>query len=107
MTQKEPSLDTFIESLVEEKGITGVDQDVMNQIKADLRQRVEDMINAEIVARMPEYALDDFEKMLDSGSEADTQAFAQKHIPDLEEVVASTLLKIRDTYLRPMDTHVM
>ena len=96
-----PGLEDFVDRLVAEKGMTGLDPEVLAQVKHDLLDRVEDRINALIVEKLPPESLEDFERLLDGGDEKEIQAFCQTQIPDLDQKIAAELLAFRQTYLNP------
>lgn len=99
MNATSPSLEAFVDRLLEEKGLEGLDTDVLAQVRTDLMSRLEDRVNAAILAHMPEDELPAFSKLLDSGDAAEIQKFCAKHVPDLENVVAAELLGFRETYV--------
>lgn len=99
MTNPSPSLELFVNQLVAEKGLEGLDDEVLAQVKEDLMSRVEDRVNAAILARMPEDQLPAFEKVLDGGDQKAIQAFCHKHVDDMDNVVAAELLSFRETYV--------
>lgn len=89
----------FVSRLVEEKNITGVDSEVLEQLKADLADRVEDRLNLAILNALPEEALLPFEKLLEEGNDEETQNFCKQHIPNIQEIISGELLAFRKTYL--------
>ncbi len=93
------TIEAFVEKLLEEKGVRGLEPEVMTQLKRDLLDRAENMINAEILSHMPESALPEFEQILDAGSEEQIKEFVTKHVPNIDEVTSSALLKLKNTYL--------
>lgn len=94
------TLETFVDRLIEEKGLDFVDAEVLVQMKGDLMDRVESRVNASILEYMPPEALPQFEELLDADvSDEEMQAFCAKQIPNMEEVLASALLEFRQTYL--------
>lgn len=95
----EYTITNFVENLMQKKGITGLSDDVMTQMKNDLAERAENMINAEILNNMPKDFLEEFEKKLDEGNAEEIHAFCQKHIPNLDEVTAGALVKLQQIYL--------
>jgi len=98
--QEAAPLVQFVDRLVEEKGFQGLKEPVMEQIKKDLLSRVENRINAMMLQKMPASKLDDFEKLLDSKvGEKKIQDFCQKNILNLDQEVASELLRFRNVYL--------
>ncbi len=93
------TIEAFVEKLLEEKGVKGLEPEVMTQLKKDLVDRAENMINAEILSSMPESVLPEFEQVLDTQSEEQIKEFCTKHIPNIDEVTSKALLKLKDTYL--------
>jgi hypothetical protein len=93
------NLNQYVDQLVEEKGFDEKDPEVIAQIKTDLLDRVENRVDAMIADNLPAEVLPEFSSILDTGGEADIQAFITKHIPDIEEKVASELLTFRTIYL--------
>lgn len=89
----------FVDRLVEEKKIENLDLEVLDQIKADLSDRVEDRINASILEHLPPDKLDDFNKLLDSEDAEKIQLFCQENVKDLDNVIAKELLDFRSSYL--------
>jgi len=95
----EYTISAFVNKLLQEKGITGLSDEVMDQMRDDLIERAENMINANILANMPEDFLEEFEKKLDEGQDEEIQSFCRKHISNLDEVTANALVKLRKIYL--------
>lgn len=95
----EYSINAFVDKLLQEKGVTGLPTEVMEQLRSDLVVRAENLINAEILANMPESLLDDFEKKLNGGNDEEIQVFCKQNIPNLDEVVANALIKLKNIYL--------
>ena len=97
----EQVIDNFVENLIKEKGLPDLDPAIMDQMKADLKERVSNRVNAAIIAKMPPDQLDVFEKKMDAGDEQDLENYIAAQIPDLENVLAQELLEFRVTYLHP------
>ncbi len=93
------NLEKFVDELVEQKGFGQKDPEVLEQIKLDLLDRVEDRINAMIMTQLPSTALSDFEEKLDTGTDEEIQTFVRSHIPDLKERVAFELVSFKNMYL--------
>lgn len=93
------NIDDFVSKLVEEKGFDEKDPLVIEQIKSDLLERIEDRVNAMIVRNLKVEDLDEFEKALDQNDEQALESFVQMHIPDINEKVAAELLAFRSVYL--------
>lgn len=96
----EETLLQFVNKLVEEKKIAeDVGPDVLEEIKNDLFERIEDRINAMILEKIPPHKLEEFEEKLGSDSDSDLQSFCEENIPNLDQEIASELLAFRQTYL--------
>ena len=92
-------LDQFVDRLIKERNIPNIAPEVLEQMKKDLRERVDDRINVSIVKYVPAEKLADFEQLLDNGTDAEVQTFLAKVIPDFNEVIAKELLDFRAIYL--------
>lgn len=93
------TIDDFINDMVKEKEFENLDQGVLEQVKKDLKDQVENHINAAILSEMPEDKLEEFEKLLDTKDSATIQQFVSESIPNLDVLVASELLNFRGLYL--------
>jgi hypothetical protein len=93
-------LDSFVSKLLEEKGLADVDKAVYKELHSDLMSRLEDIINATIVEKLPPSKLEEFEKLLDNGANSNQfQEFIKKHIPNIDAVLGTALITFRERYL--------
>lgn len=90
-------LQEFVANLVGEKKFE-VEPEVLEQIKEDVYERAEDIINATIVAETPPEKLEELDQLLDSGNKAALEDFCNS-IPDLQTKIAEALVRFRNTYL--------
>jgi len=95
------SLENFVSRLVEEKGLENLDPEVLEQVKSDLTERVDDRINALILSKVPPEKLKEFEELVNAGDEKKIQAFCQANILDLDQALAAELLAFRNSYITP------
>jgi len=93
------AINLFVGRLVEEKKFENLDSEVLDQIKSDLTDRVEDRINAVILAHLPPEKLEDFNDLLNSDDAEKIQSFCQANIQNLDDVIAGELLDFRSSYL--------
>jgi len=91
----------FVDRLIEEKNFPkDLEKEVIDQIKADLLSRVEDRINAVIIANLTPEKLEEFSKMLDKDiSDEEMQKFCSENIPDLQQLIATELIVLKQSYL--------
>ena len=92
-------INDFVSRLIDDKGFDEKDPDIIAQMKSDLADRVENRINAMILSNLNPLRYDDFEKVLNGGSEEEIQEFVKKEIPDIDEKVAAELLTFKNIYL--------
>lgn len=92
-------LDDFVDRLMEEKGLTTLDEETTAEFRLDLRKRIEEYLNVFIVEALPPQELSSFERLLDTGDDKATQDFLHKHIVDMDQLVAKSLMKFRATFL--------
>jgi hypothetical protein len=93
-------LDQYISWVIEQKPeLKGVDSDVIAQLKSDLADRLEDQINAALVAALPKDRLGDLERLIESGTTEQIQDYCKQHIPAYEEVIAAVLVRFKVSYL--------
>lgn len=93
------NLDQFVKRLADDKKLTNLDSEVINQIHIDLKEKLENQLNAVIIANLPPEKLVDFEKKLAEKNDADIQEFISESIPNLDEIFAKELIIFRNTYL--------
>ena len=94
------NIEEFVAKLVEEAGMNkDLEEDVFDQLKKDLKDRLQNRINAVILSQVPEHKLEEFEKLLDSGDEKAMQAFCSQNIPNLAELIAAEFLSFRNRYI--------
>lgn len=99
MDQEITDLGSFTDRLMSEKGLEGLDTEVQAEVHADLLSRIEDRINASLLAHLPSEKADEFSKLLDDGDEKSVQEFISASIPNANKVVAEALMAFRQTYL--------
>ena len=94
------NLNTFVDSVVEDKGLNDIDPGVLVEMKNDLLNRIEDRLNMVIVKNMPEANIAEFDKMMDENkSDEEVQKYCEEKIPDLEALIAVEIARFRDIYL--------
>ena len=95
----EQVLEQYIDKLVEEKNFGELEPEVLAQIKSDIGERLERRINASLLEHMPENKLDELEQKMNANDVEGVRKLCEDSIPDLQEVIAQTLLDFRRTYL--------
>lgn len=93
------TLNGFVEQLLFERGADALPEEVQAQMKQDLMKRAEDRINAGVLAALPPEELEAFEKIVESGSSEEIEAFTRTRVPNLEEVIGKELADFKALYL--------
>lgn len=96
-----PSLEEFVTSLIQEKNFPqDLNQEVKDQIKKDLMTRLNDFLNAKLIASLPEKDIPEFEKILDEKPDLEKiQKFFSEKIPNFSSFLTQIFLEFRKTYL--------
>src|SRR5947207_1123304 len=89
----------FASKLIHEKGLDDLDPEIKEQAKNDLSSRIEDHINAAILSKLHKQQLMEFESILNASNQTQIQEFLKKSIPDMDNLIAQTLIDFRITYL--------
>ena len=94
-------LEEFVNSLLNEKNLPdNLPDDVREQMSNDLCERVEARIKAVIAASLPEQYHEELMALNSKeGNDQEVQKFIQDKVPNLDAVVATELVKFRNTYL--------
>lgn len=96
----EGQMRSFCEQLVDAKQLTDLDPEVREQLILDLMKRLEDTIHAKIIAALEPAELDEFTKLLDSGSpDEQVQQYLADHIHNYQNFIAGIMINFRQTYL--------
>lgn len=95
------SVDDFIESLLNERGITEVEPDVRAELKEDMKKRLMDQINKSAIMQLSEEKAAELAEKIndpDFTNEKMTE-FMQNSGVNLTEVALDTMLRFRNFYL--------
>lgn len=94
-----PTLEQFVDRLLVEKNLVSLSPEVLEQMKKDLLEKAEGRLKATIFSNIPESQLAEFNQLMEGGDEEKLQVFIREQIPNLEEIMAQSLLDFRNTYL--------
>lgn len=94
-------LDTFINDILDDKKLPGLDEEVRAQLARDLRQRLLDQINRAIIEALPEDKLGELDAAMDRSdvSEEHIQRLIIDSGIDIKRITVETMLRFRDLYL--------
>lgn len=91
---------TFVDSLIEAKGLSYLNDNVLVEMRKDLTTRIENRINAIIASNIPEGVHAEFEKLVSSkASDEEVQKFCLEKVPNLQSLVAADMAEFQSVYL--------
>lgn len=95
------TIDEFIDSILNEKGITDVDPEIRTELVEDMKKRLLDQINKAAVMKLSEEKAAELAKLVDDPDFTDEKMaeFMQSSGVNLAEVALDTMLKFRGFYL--------
>jgi len=97
--QYSPAMMQFIDTVLHEKGIEGVEEDIVAQLRVDLAERLQSTINRAIVESLSAEQQKQFEHLIDTGKLNSLQSFLQEQGVDVNAIVARCMLQFRKNYL--------
>ena len=94
-------IDNFIDTILKEKGITGLEPDVESDLKAEMSERLLDQINKAAVMELSEEKAAELAELVDKPDFTNEKMteFMQNSGVNLTNVVADTMIKFRSFYL--------
>lgn len=95
------SVDEFVESILDDKGITNVDPETRQELKEDMKNRLIDQINRAAVMRLSEEKVAELNKLMDDPGFDDEKMseFMKNSGVNLSEVALDTMIKFRGFYM--------
>lgn len=95
------NIDDFLESLLNDKGITDVDPEIRAELKEDMKTRLMDQINRAAIMELSEEKAAELAGLVDDPEFNDEKMakFMQESGVNLTEVALDTMLKFRGFYL--------
>ena len=95
------SIDDFIESLLNEKGITDVEDDIKEDLKNEMKNELMNQINEAAIYELSEDKAAELTDLMNDPNFSNEQMteFMQKSGVNLTQVTLDTMLKFRNFYL--------
>lgn len=95
------NVDDFLESLLNDKGITDVDPEIRTELKEDMKKRLMDQINQAAIMELSEEKATELAKLVDTPDFTNEKMtkFMQDSGVNLTKVALDTMLKFRSFYL--------
>lgn len=95
------NIDEFIDSILNEKGITHVDPEIRTELREDMKKRLLDQINKAAVMKLSEAKAAELANLVDDPNFTNEKMteFMKNSGVNLPEVALDTMLKFRSFYL--------
>lgn len=95
------NIDEFIESLLNDKGITNIEPDVKEKLKSDMKKQLLEQIDRAAIAALPEPKAKELAELVEKSDFTNEKMtkFVQDSGVNLTEVALETMLKFRSFYL--------
>lgn len=96
-------IEVFIENLAKEMGRgRNLEPEVFQQLKLDLLDSAENIIDRELINSLSPEKLEEFNLMLDEDAgDEEIQSFFAKNIENIDEIVLNALLELKAKYIKP------
>lgn len=94
-------LDNFINSIIDEKGLTGLTEDSRKTVVNELKGALIEQINRAILMELPDEKLDELNNLMDTEGFGDTdmQNFIANSGVDINKITTETMIKFKAFYL--------
>ena len=95
------NLDIFVNQIIDEKGLTGLNEESRKTVVNELKSNLVEQINRAILMNLPDEKLDELNNLMDSGTfgNEDMQNFVKDSGVDVNKITAETMLKFKAFYL--------
>lgn len=97
--QDSPAAIQFIDKLLEQKGVEGVEEEVRLQLRQDLLKRLEDKVNRAIVESLSQEQLVKFEHLLDTNKIDEIQPFLYNSGVNVHGIITRCMTEFQASYL--------
>lgn len=97
--QNNPAAVQFVDQLLEQKGLEGVEADVRQQLRDDLLERLESKINRAIIDSLSSEQLVKFEHLVDANRIDEIQPFLYNSGVNVQGIVARCMSELQASYL--------
>lgn len=92
-------LRNFVSSVIAEKKLAGVEQDVLDQLINELTEQLQSQINRALVESLDEHQLEQFERLVDEENTDKLQSFFQENHVPVQSIVTHAMARFRVAYL--------
>lgn len=95
-----PEIRTFLEGLLQDAGMTTLDDQMREEMIKELYARLDSFITSVIMENLPPEKLEEFTKMAEEKkTRQEMEEFLKAHVPNAAEVMAQAFIEFRNLYL--------
>ena len=94
-----PAAIQFIDTLVEQKGFHGLDDEIKAQLREDLLKQLETRVSSELIASLSPTDLVKFEHLIDTNELDKLPNFLKERGINMQAVVARAMIDFQTIYL--------
>jgi hypothetical protein len=99
MLQDSQAATQFVDRLIEEKGLQGLDAEIREQLRKDLLRRLEDRINRAVVDALNAQQVAQLEHIIDTNQVDKIQDFLYKQGVNVNGLIAKVMTEFHASYL--------
>lgn len=100
MDNQQQNLERYIDNLIDQKGYPDMDEAVREELKNDIRVRLNEFIMTRTISAFSDEDVEKFEELLNHRKpQSELQQFAMEHIPDFTNFLTDVLIEFQDVYL--------
>lgn len=92
------TLQEFVDGLLEERGFGDMDQDSLDDLRADVYSQVEEAVTAAFESNLSDEALRELEALRDSGDDDAIAKFLETTVPGYDQILEEELQRFKDSY---------
>lgn len=94
-------IDTFIRDMLKAKQLSGVDDDVRDQLVQDMREKLLSLVDRAVIDALPNDKVDILNELLDrNATEEEVQTLIRDSGVDVRQITIDTMLKFRSLYIQ-------
>lgn len=94
-----PAAIQFIDKMIEQKGLHGLDEEIRLQLRQDLLRQLEARVSRGLIGALSPTELIEFEHIIDTGKPEQLPAFLQKKGVNMQAVIAKAMVDFQASYL--------
>ncbi len=92
-------LKKYVTDIIDQKNLTGVDQDIKDKLIDDLAKKLESQITRALINHLSDSQFDEFEKLVNDQDSTKLRTFFEDNNVPVNEITTKELVRFRVSYL--------